>query len=497
LVGGLLALVPFFFRRSLGGEAALILALGIALDPGLVALSRQADGPMLAVGFTLLALGLANYGFLSLAGMSAGLALLSGQALLPGLLALALALGIIRVINGGGEPIPASPPDRYSLRRGLLAALATLVLAGTLFLRAPEGLSAWLGGLPAYLSGWAQPSGTPALRLLVALLVYQPLPMVFGLIGVIRSWLRDDRLGEGLSLWFGFSLALALIYPGRQVSDLVWALLPLWALAARELADMLSAPSDYKVISLGQAALIFVLLALIWQNLAGLGQAEPGFQGNLIRLAVIAGVLGLAVVTSGLVGLGWSWQTARLGLVWGLCAGLGIYSLAGMWGASQLRNSGRVELWRPVPDSADSGLLIKTLDDLSSWNTGEVASLDVTLALDAPALQWELRDYPGLSVLPEGDKLLASGSPSIVITRENIQEPSLAASYRGQDFAFEAYPGWAGALPPNFARWLVFRLAPQQVVQVILWARVDLFSDGAAFSESVVPEGLDPRLEVP
>jgi hypothetical protein len=138
-----------------------------------------------------------------------------------------------------------------------------------------------------------------------------------------------------------------------------------------------------------------------------------------------------------------------------------------------------------------------TLADLSSWNTGEDASLDVTLAVDAPALRWELRDYPGLNVVPEGDKLLTSGSPSIVITRQDIQEPGLAASYRGQDFAFEAYPAWAGALPPNIARWLVFRLAPQQVEQVILWARVDLFSDGAAFAESALPEELDPRLEIP
>jgi hypothetical protein len=168
-----------------------------------------------------------------------------------------------------------------------------------------------------------------------------------------------------------------------------------------------------------------------------------------------------------------------------------------MWGASQLRDPGRVELWRPVPDSADAGLLMKTLDDLSSWNTGEVASLDVTLALDAPALRWELRDYPGLNVVPEGDKLLISGSPSIVITRDRIQEPSLAASYRGQDFAFDSYPGWGGALPPNFARWLVFRLAPQRVDQVILWARVDLFSDRAAISENVMPKELSPHLEVP
>jgi len=492
LVGGLLVLAPFFFRRILGREAALILALGLALDPGLVALSRQADGPMMALGLTMLTLGLAFNGSLALAGVAAGLALLSGPALLPGLLALLIAGGISWALAGsGGLTLPAWQ-SKNSPRSGLLTALLTLVVAGTLFLRFPEGLSAWLAGLPAYLSGWAQLPSIPVLRLLAALAVYQPLPLVFGLIGAVRGWLRADRLAQGLSLWLGISLVLAVIYPARQVSDLAWALLPLWALAARELSGLLIASSDYPVVSLGQTALIFVLLALIWMNLAGLGQSVPEAQGNLIRLAVIGGVLGLAVVTTSLVGLGWSWRAARQGLVWGLCAGLSVYTLAGMWGASQLRVPGRIDLWTPVPESADVGLLMKTLSDLSSWHTGEVASLDVTLAVDSPALRWVLRDYPSLSVVPEGDKLLTSGSPSIVVTRQSVEEPSLAASYRGQDFALDAYPGWAGALPPNLARWLVFRLAPLQEEQVILWARVDLFPGGSALSGNPPPESQAP-----
>ncbi len=487
LIGGLLILVPFFFRRILGREAALILALGLALDPGLVALSRQADGPMMAVGLTFLALGLAFNGSLALAGVAAGLALLSGPALLPGLLALILAWGVSRAIVGGGEPHTAFWQDRISLRNGILAALLTIVIVGTLFLRFPEGLSAFLAGLPDYLSGWAKFPSTPALRLLAVLAVYQPLPLLFGLMGIVRGWLRGDRLAQGLSLWLGFSLLLALIYPARQVSDLAWALLPLWALAALELAGMLIASSDFPVVSLGQTGLIFVLLALIWMNLAGMGQAEPAAPGSLLRLAVIGGVVGLIVVTSSLVGLGWSWHASRQGLVWGLCAGLGVYALAGLWGTSQLRLPGRIDLWAPVPYSADVGLLMQTLSELSSWKTGEVASLDVTLAVDSPALRWELRDYPDLSVVQESDELLTNGSPSVVITRQSVEEPSLAASYRGQDFALDAYPGWAGALPPNIARWLVFRLAPLQEEQVILWARVDLFPGGSTLSEGPSP----------
>ena len=492
LAGGLLALVPFFFRRRLGREAALILAFGLALDPGLVAVSRQAGGPMLAAGLTLLALGLAYSGYPILAGIAAGFALLSGPTFLPGVLGLVIAWGLSRLFApaGGEEPLALNGQGVSSWRDGVLAGLATFVLAGTLFLRASEGLGAWLAELPAYLSGWATPSGVPASRLLAALVVYQPLALIFAWIGALRGWLRGDWLAKMLSIWLAIAILLALLYPDRQVSDLVWALIPLWALAALELARYLLTPSENLVVSLGQAALLFFLMALVWLNIAGLGQIEPQAPDYLARLALIAGVLGLGAVTSSLVGLGWSWQAARQGLVWGVCAALGVYTLAGMWGSAYLRAPGRVELWRPIPASADTGLLMKTLADLSIWKTGETDSIDVTLAVDSPALRWALREYPRLSVVPEGDQLLARGSPSIVITRQDVKGPALEASYRGQDFVIDDYPGWAGALPLNVARWLAFRLAPQGEAQVILWARVDLFP-GGALSGAQPSDGLE------
>ncbi len=39
-----------------------------------------------------------------------------------------------------------------------------------------------------------------------------------------------------LSLWMLVALLLALFYPAHQVGDLAWMLIPLWSLAALELA---------------------------------------------------------------------------------------------------------------------------------------------------------------------------------------------------------------------------------------------------------------------
>jgi hypothetical protein len=119
------------------------------------------------------------------------------------------------------------------------------------------------------------------------------------------------------------------------------------------------------------------------------------------------------------------------------------------------------------------------------------------MAVDSPALRWMLRHQSRLTVLPEGEQLLAVGSPSILITRQDVEEPGLAATYRGQDFVLRNYPGWSGPLPSNFPKWLVFRLAPQQQVQVILWVRADLFPGGSVESESNLPQPDLPQLELP
>ena len=101
LAGGLLLIVPYLLRRWLGRRAALILAFGLAFDPGLVAVARQVGGPTLSASFALLTLGLAFAGFHFLAGVAAGLALLSGPGLFPGLLGLLLAWGAGRLLSKG------------------------------------------------------------------------------------------------------------------------------------------------------------------------------------------------------------------------------------------------------------------------------------------------------------------------------------------------------------------------------------------------------------
>ena len=96
LAGSLLVLTPFAFRDRLGQKAGIIVAFGLALDPGMVALSRLAGGQMPAMTFTMLALALFFSGRFAWVGVAAGLALLSGPAAITVLLRLGITFGLAR-----------------------------------------------------------------------------------------------------------------------------------------------------------------------------------------------------------------------------------------------------------------------------------------------------------------------------------------------------------------------------------------------------------------
>ena len=89
LFGSILVGVPFLLREQMGKKAGLLFALFLAVDPALVAASRQADSLMIAVASLLL------FGLFVLkkqpewSGVFLALTLLSGPDLWPGLLALA------------------------------------------------------------------------------------------------------------------------------------------------------------------------------------------------------------------------------------------------------------------------------------------------------------------------------------------------------------------------------------------------------------------------
>ena len=481
--GSTLILVPYLFRDLLGHTAAIILAFGLALDPGMVAISRLVGGPMIALSFGLLALGFLYQKKPILCGVFGGLALLGGPSILHGALIFLLTWFIGKLVlkdnfMGIFAPRSAYPEKAHALRNGLFAGGSVVLLAGTLIFWIPQGLSNFALTIPIYLNGWIVPSGVSIAQLLAALFIYQPLGVVFGVIGGVRSWMESKPLNKWMSLWIITSLVLVLIYPARQAYDLVWILIPLWVLAAIEISRFITIDKRDRIPAIGQAILIFLLLALAWINLSGLSQNSGDIQAYRLRWAVIFGTLALGAVTSVLVGLGWSSSAAVHGLVWGLIAGLGVYGLANTWWISQSRPNGELELWYPPPVTGQEAELVETLKWLSEAKTGIPNQVDIAVTATSPSLQWALRDWQNTRFFSGA---ISEELPLVIISDSEESAPALAGSYRGQDFAWRIFPGWQGALPIDWPRWLVFRNAPQQVEHIILWARSDIFPGGELF----------------
>jgi hypothetical protein len=313
-----------------------------------------------------------------------------------------------------------------------------------------------------------------------SLVFYNPIALIFGTLAIIQGWRRNEAVSQWFSLWAVAALALAIFYPGRDVIGLTWLLIPLWGLAAIEIARYFRVQGAELLPALGQALLILLLMALGWLNLAGLSMSGGDSQAYQLRWAVIGGTVVLGGVTTLLIGLGWSVKTAQQGLVWGVLLGLGFYSISSMWALSQLRPNGEQELYAPIPVVKNKGDLQVTLGDLSEWRTGMRDTLDVVLTTSAPSLKWELRKWSNarfLTAVPIGE------IPSVIISREDQPEPNLSIGYRGQAFSWWAYPNWEGSLPENWPSWLVFRNAPLTNNNIILWARGDLFPGGVIGKE--------------
>lgn len=504
LTGSALILFPYLFRERIKPLSALLLAFFLALDPGLVSLSRQAGSLIPALTFVLLAWAFWWHRRPRAAGVFAGLALLSGPAVWAGLLGLGLAWVLRRTM----ERPPASAEDedeveateagqsgesvrREDLRTTLIFGGGTILLGGTLFFLSPNGLSAWLNALPTYLGGWVRPSGVTVGRMLFALVAYQPLAVLFGLVAVVRGWWQGRRRYIRLSLWVLTASLVALFYPARQVVDLAWMLVPLWALVALELSNHARIFYEERREVAGVVSMVTILLIFSWLAYAGIAldpRNPANATSNVLRFGdtvllesfpptryvLLIGVLLLLGVSLMMVALGWSARTARLGGVWGLTLALGIYSLGMSWGATGLRTPNGWELWWSDRQPDQAGLLLMTVNEQSEWSTGDDMSQDVTLLdINSPALEWLLR---GRS-LQTTSTLEAQQAPAIIVSPSQMDNLNLPIAYRGQDFVWRRAPSWNVLTIYEWIKWSVFRELPYDSETIIVWVRNDLFID--------------------
>ncbi|MBL8098415.1 MAG: hypothetical protein JNK81_04495 [Anaerolineales bacterium] len=474
LIGSLLVFAPLLFDDRLKPRPSLLLAFFLALDPGLVAISRQAASPIFAITFLIFTFGFINKNKLTLASIFAALTLLSGSSIWLGLLGFIISGMIFQLfqrqspISNLQSPIPNSQFTNY-----LIPFILTFLTAGTLFLTVPNGLSAAFASIPEFFKSFTSTSETTWGMILISFIIYQPLALILAIFAIVRGILNNIKRVIFLTLWMFVALLLVIFLPARQITDLVWVLIPLNVLASLELARAFNIYPEERSEVAGVTLLTVFIWVFAWLGFAGMTWYPADSQQYALRFWMLLGSLVLLALSLLLIAAGWSARTARIGGVWGFVIALGALMLGGTFGAAGLRGQNAPELWWQNQIPAQADLLHQTAEQVSEFYTGNDTSASIViLGIDSASLVWSLREFD----VQIAAALDPTTSPDIVITRfEN--NPTLMAAYRGQDFNWRQTYLWHVSTFDVWVRWVTLREISYTGESIILWARDDLFVD--------------------
>jgi sugar lactone lactonase YvrE len=283
LAGLAIVALPLALRSWVGGPAALGMAAMAAISPTLVYASRVVSPEIVIAALALAAvtclvrLGEAGLPQVrSTRGPAIALGIVTGAAYATG----ASAITVMVSVTVGVAMAALSMPDG-TIRRGLgalrrelltflFAIVATAILCFTRFLSHPPGISGVGDTLGAWWRLLTESSGQPAALFLMALLVYEPIAVVFAIAAVVRS--RGDR-GDAVPLfagWWATAFTVWSFSAGHEAEHAVHVALPLVLLGGIGLGAILHA-IDWRDVWHGSGGLLALLMLGIVVGLGAVG----------------------------------------------------------------------------------------------------------------------------------------------------------------------------------------------------------------------------------
>ncbi len=483
LLGSVLVIWPFWLRPYLGRYGALTASLILAISPTLVYSARYADGvaPLAVCTLGTVALWLAyrrdrrpNYLF-AIAVLIA-LGAISDPRAIGVLLVLAVAWGVEHLAFGRNllnvEGTPA-----VNRRSWAIAAGATLTLVATALTLNPNGLGAWAD----YPRAWAQHlapvvNGQPWYYPLIALLMYEPMLILFGAIGAVD--LIAGRSEARALIWIGLGmLGVSVIAGGRGPGDVALVCLPLALLAGCAIGNLIESwVADARLrreglyLGIGLAIAVYVAFETAFYAFA-LQRSLPESQ-QFLWFWVLAVAVGM--VLAGLV-LAWHGTTVTWRVGGAL---LVILLLLATFSAAVGLNYGRVNDPRELHTRtiSDEGIrdALSLLERVSFHQSGHPLSTPITVqAAVGPVWRWYLRDWEQVQIV---EALTANVDTPLVLSMAAQGQPVLGERYVGQDFVAQAWwqPGRLGGNEQLW--WWLYRKSvanPDPTQKVIVWLQAE------------------------
>lgn len=479
---GLLGVV-YLLRNRLGREIALIAAWFLAIDPGFVSVSRQADSPIMGMVLFFLLFALLENKKVILAGFVLGLGLLAGISFWQGIIYSAIVIAIWKILlwKNGNEPwiwIKDKAVDFWQ-NKGWIGILGAVLVAGTMVFWVPTGIGDLFSGIVDFFAGWGKGYHNSLLQLVAIIPVYELIPMILGLVYGVIATVRRNRIGQFLFLFWLIAMIMTLSYPGRNVMDMIWVVLPMIILAASGLFELFTIVREAWLPTLGLgAAVAFLFTFAIYSGVLIMTLGASGRELE-VRIASMVGALVIAGVLVGMMIWAWSGIVGFSGLAMGLILIGFFFTVSQAWKATGLGAHPALELWRNSSRVNDADLLVSTIEAIGSWNNGEKIDTPVAVVnFPSPSMQWALRDFDFVqqySSFPVGQ------NPEIVITPIG-EQPASTDSYTGQDFIWKTDAEWDSLTNQEWMDWFFRRQVVSTKQTIILWARTDILPAGKANS---------------
>lgn len=469
LFGSSLILVPWFWRDRIGKKAALLLAIGLAIDPILLSFSRQIVTPIFVVAGLAWAATALKYKRPVLTGALLALAFLGGYSFW--MVALIGLVAYLVLPKNETQSVDLTPFRSKSFLLPFLTSFAiSLALISSAFLLNTEGLGGIAAGLVDFVHIFANAYELLVYQPIIIAIAYSILPLIFSFWSLMDD-LRAKQPIRNLPFLIGWGLSLLLcVLLGRQdLGMLVFAAVFAWLGAATHIASIIDTKPEAREVVFGVMVFQVVILGylqMVSRRLISVPSNTQDFR--FAALAVLAGIL-LLVITTILVGMGWSREVSRqafqkslLIMLIVLTLGLGLRSIR-----SQQESNTLSLLAGPIllPNNDVESIV----DEIDREGRADKTEITYDLGDLEQQFSWFVRnqdDWKSTQSVLQADLMLSSSA----------QDFSAADTYRGRNVVLFRQIDQQVVKPIDFLKTLLGEPLPMVSQIGVLWVRLNLFT---------------------
>ena len=353
-------------------------------------------------------------------GLTIGAAL--GLASAPLFFGLILAMGIgLTSGHGDNSAESTSSFSPEALRLPLIVGGVLLASISTLGLAVPSGFGATAGQIGDWFgrfrlgADWHLP--------LVALLRYEAIPILLGIITIVMTFRSKYAVTRSLLFWLAAGIVLTLVQAGTMANVAIITI-PLFLLVGAWAEEQFSKLADRSMWIIGVATFVWGVTALV--NIGRFVKSEANIASPFVALTLLL-VLVFSVayflphlptaLQGGLLGMLALWAYVGWGTAWTLTHETG--------------NDPR-ELWVTEAVDSDIKLMRETLKEASFQLSRSNTGLQLVSSVDHPALRWYLRDFENATFVTG----IGAGNSAEAVISPALESPTLNGNYAKADFDF-------------------------------------------------------------